>query len=85
MVQWLRPRQGTWVPSLIQGDPTCRGAANSVYHSYWHHLEPELCNQRSHCDEKLVHRNQSSSRSPQLEKAQAQQGRPSTANNKINK
>ena len=77
--------QGTWVPSLTQGDPTCHGAAKSVHHSHRHHLEPELCNRRSHCDEKLVRHNQSSSRSPQLQRAQAQQGRPSTANNKINK
>ena len=36
-VQWLGihlPRQGTWVPSLIWEDPTCRGPTNPVCHSY---------------------------------------------------
>ena len=38
VVQWLRirlPPQGAWLRSLIQGDPTCPGATESVGHSYW--------------------------------------------------
>ncbi|KAI4579331.1 hypothetical protein MJG53_001204 [Ovis ammon polii x Ovis aries] len=41
-------------------------------------LEPALCNKRSHCNEKPVHRTQRSTRSLQLEKALKQQGRPIT-------
>ena len=48
-------------------------------------LEPVLHNKRSHGDEKPVHRNKSSPRSPQLEKAHAQQWRPNAAKNKFNK
>ena len=38
VAQWLRihlPMQGTRVRSLIQEDPTCRGATNPVLHNYW--------------------------------------------------
>ena len=38
LAQWLRiclPMQGTWVQALVREDPTCRGAAKSVRHSYW--------------------------------------------------
>ena len=37
VVQWLRirlPMQGTWVRSLVQEDPTCRGATKPVRHNY---------------------------------------------------
>ena len=37
VVQWLRirlPMQGTWVQSLVQEDPTCRGATKPVHHNY---------------------------------------------------
>ena len=27
--------QGTWVRSLVQEDPTCRGATKPVRHNYW--------------------------------------------------
>ena len=29
------PRQGTQVQSLVQEDPTCRGAAKPLHHNYW--------------------------------------------------
>ena len=68
--QWLRirlPVQGTWVRALVREDPTCCGATKPVCHDYWArvpqllkpaHLEPVLCNKRSHCNEKPVHCNQ---------------------------
>ena len=37
MVQWLRihlPMQGTWVPSLVQEDPSHLEATKSVHQSY---------------------------------------------------
>ena len=37
VAQWLRirlPMQGTWVPALVQEDPTCHGATKSVCHNY---------------------------------------------------
>ena len=52
MVQWLRihlPMQGTWVPSLIREDPTCRGATKPVRHNYWAcALEPASHNYWAH-------------------------------------
>ena len=48
-------------------------------------LEPMLRNKRSHCNEKPTHHKKSSPRSPQLEKARTQQGRPNAAKNKLNK
>ena len=48
MEQWLGvrlPMWGTRVPSLVWGDPTCRGAAELVPHGYWAcALEPASCN-----------------------------------------
>ena len=70
MEQWLRirlPVQGTWVRSLVREDPTCRRATKPVCHNYWAcvaqllkptHLEPVLCNKRSHGNEKPAHRNE---------------------------
>ena len=47
------------------------------------HLEPVLCNKRSHCNEKPVHHNKERPPpSPQLEKACTQQRRPNAAKNK---
>jgi len=47
------PMQGTLVESLVQKDPTCHGATNPKYHSYWPSTqEPMLCGKRSHCNEK---------------------------------
>ena len=37
VAQWLRirlPMQGTRIRALVQEDPTCRGAAKPVRHSY---------------------------------------------------
>ena len=37
VVQWLRiclPMQGTQVQTLVQEDPTCRGATKPVCHNY---------------------------------------------------
>ena len=37
VAQWLRiclPMQATRVRSLVQEDPTCRGATKSVHHKY---------------------------------------------------
>ena len=69
VVQWLRirlPVQGTRVWSLVQEDPTCRGATKPVRHNYWARvpqllkparLEPVLRNNRSHRNEKPTHHN----------------------------
>ena len=48
------------------------------------HLEPMLCNKRSHRNEKTNTAVKSRPHSPQLEKACVQQRRPSAAKNKIN-
>ena len=52
MVQWLRVYlsvQRTWVQSLVQEDPTCRGAIRPVSHDYWAWaLQPGSSNKRSH-------------------------------------
>ena len=70
VVQWTGihlPMQGTWVQSPVREDPMCCRAAKSVYHNYCayalqlrkpEHLEPALCNNRSLCSEKPVHRNE---------------------------
>ena len=70
VAQWLRirlPIQGTWVRALAREDPTCHGVTKPVRHNYWahvpqllkpEHLEPVLCNKRSHDNEKPEHRNQ---------------------------
>ena len=42
------------------------------------HLEPMLCNKRTHHNEKPMHHKQSSPHSPQREKTRTQQGRSST-------
>ena len=94
VAQWLRnhqPMQGTQVWSLVQEDSTCCGATKPVYCNYWpcvlspHTPEPVL-HERSRNNEKSPHRNESSSPLLHLEKACAQQRRPSTAKNKwINK
>ena len=52
VVQWLRihlPVQGTWVRSLVQEDPTCRGATKPMRHNYWAcALEPASHNYWAH-------------------------------------
>ena len=38
VAQWLGirlPVQGTQVPSLVRGDPTCHGATKPMRHNYW--------------------------------------------------
>ena len=45
VVYWIRvhlPMQGTWVQSLVQEDPTCRGATKPM------HLEPVLHKRSPH-------------------------------------
>ena len=90
MAQWLRirlPMQGTRVRSLVWEDPTCYGATKPVHHNYWAHvlqlLKPVLSNKRSHHTESLRTATKSSSRSLQLEKAHAQQWRPTQPKKKI--
>ena len=77
---------GTRVRALVQEDPTCRRAAKRVRHNYWARapqllkparLEPVLRNKRSPRTA-----TKGSPRSPQLEKAWAQQRRPNAAKNK---
>ena len=52
VAQWLRirlPMQGTWIWSLVQDDPTCRGATKPVHHNYWAcALEPMSLNYWAH-------------------------------------
>ena len=69
VAQWLRirlPIPGTRVRALVWEDPTCRRATKPVHHNYWAHvlqllkpahLEPVLCNKRSHRNEKPAHCN----------------------------
>ena len=52
MAQWLRirlPMQGTRVRTLVQEDPTCRGATKPVRHNSWAcALEPASHNYWAH-------------------------------------
>ena len=66
-------------------------ALEPVSHNYWAHvlqllkpahLEPVLCNKRSHCNEKPAPQRRVAPRSPQLEKAHVQQRRPNAAKSK---
>ena len=66
--------QRTYVPSLVQENPTCNRAAKSMHQNYWacalEHLshnyqaceprlqKPVLCNKRSHSNGKPAHRNE---------------------------
>ena len=46
--------QGTWVQSLVQGDPTCCGATKPVHHNYWAcALEPASHNYWAHVPQLL--------------------------------
>ena len=86
VTQWLRiclPIQGTGVRALVREDPTCRGATKPVCHNYW---SPRAWSPCSATREATAMRSprtaiKSSPRSPQLEKACAQQRRPNTAKN----
>ena len=102
VAQWLRihlPMQATWVRSLVQEDPTCRGATKPVRHNYWAcALEPTSHNYWAHVPQllkptclepvlcnKRSHHTATKSRpcSPQLEKARMQQRRPKADKKKI--
>ena len=90
--------EGTRVRALVREDPTCHGATKPMRHNYWAcALEPTSHNYWAHEPqllkpvrlEPLIHNKRSprtatksSSRSPQVEKARAQQWRPNTAKNK---
>ena len=79
LVQWLGIHllmQGTRVPSLVWEDSTCQGATKPVSHDYRspHNLEPVLHSKKSHLSKEPVHRDWSSSCSPQLEKVRSNTG-----------
>ena len=71
--------QETLVQSLVQEDPTCRGATKLVNHSNWAHvlqlLKPEGPGTQAPQEQPL----QREAHEPQLEKAHMQQRRPSAA------
>ena len=62
VAQWLRirlPVQGTRVRALVWEDPTCRGAARPVNHTYEPaRLEPVLRNKRGRDSERPTHRDE---------------------------
>ena len=69
-------------------------ALEPANHNYWARtpqllkpacLEPVLRNKRSHRYEKPAHHKEEYPRSPQLEKARAQQRKPNAVKNKLNK
>ena len=71
--------QETWVPTLIQEDPTCLGAPKPLHHTHWPqaleqlpkpvHPEPMLPQKRNHRSEKPSSCNwRAGPCSPQLEK-----------------
>ena len=79
VVQWLRIClwvQATLVQTLVQEDPTCLGATKPVHHSYWARDLEEKPPQCKACPPQW----ESSPCSLQLQKACAQEQRPSTAN-----
>ena len=95
VAQWLRiclPMQGTWVRALVWEDPTCRGATKPVRHNCWAcALEPVSHNYCARVPTAHALQREatavrgprtaikSSPRSPQLEKACAQQRKPNAA------
>ena len=97
VVQWLRillPMQRTQVRSLFQEDSTGHRTTKPVHHNYWANtqelLKPGHSTACALQQQKLPQwkaralKLESSLCSPQLQKADGQQGRPSTANNKVN-
>ena len=63
VAQWLTiclPAQGTQVPILVWGVSVCLRVTRPACHNYWslHALEPALCNERSHRNEKPARCNQ---------------------------
>ena len=87
--------QETQRRALVREDPTCRGATKPVRHNYWacalepfshSYWSPRTWSPCSTTREATAMRSprttmRSSPRSPQLEKARAQQWRPNTAKN----
>ena len=72
--------QGTQVQPLVQKDPICHRATNPMCHNYWATTKEAPASRNPHTTVK------NSPCSPRLEKACAQQQRPSTTKNKyINK
>ena len=89
VVQWIRIRlamQGMQAQSLVRELRLYMSCSNSVCMLQLISpcaLEPVFLNKRGHHNEKPVHHNlESSSFSPQVEKAQAPQQRPSTVKKK---
>ena len=87
VAQWLRiclPMQGTRVRALVWEDPTCRGAAKPVSHSYWACASGACAPPTREAAMVRGPRTamKSGPRLPQLEKALAQKRRPNTAKNK---
>ena len=81
VAQWTRihlPRQGTWVEYLVQEDSTCHTAAKPVCHNYWALVA--ITKARAPGARALQ---QETPLLVQLEKACAQQWRPSATKNKI--
>ena len=83
--------QGTRVRALVWEDPTCWGATKPVHHNYGAcvHTTTEAWVPRARAPKRdttamrsLCTATKSNPRSPQLEKARAQQQRPSAAKNK---
>lgn len=76
MVQWKSPptMQGTWLPSLVQGDSTCHGATKVQELQL---LQP-MCSATKEITAVRGLRTSTKSipHSPQVENAHAQQGRP---------
>ena len=60
VVMNLSASAGTLLWSLVLEDSTCWGVTKPVCHSYWSpwSLEPVLCNNRSHRDEKSMYHNE---------------------------
>ena len=86
--------QGTPVQTLVLQDSICHGATEPDSHNYWGHalqlsrtvcLEPVLHNKEATTMRSQGTTMKSSPHLPQLEKAQVQQWRPTTADKYINK
>ena len=81
MAQWIRihmPVQETWVRALVWEDPACHGATKPMHHDYCSRA-PSLCSTReATAGGAGAARLERSPCSPQLEKARAEQPRPSS-------
>ena len=74
--------RGTRVWDLVWEDPTCCGATKPVSHNYWACVPQLLKPARL---EPVLHNEESSPQSPQLEKACVQQWRPNATKKKKKK